>query len=53
MSKDEKKADEREKTAGAQELSDEELEQVSGGGAFSGVPRVKTHDYTQEVKDRA
>lgn len=35
-----------------QELSDDELEQVSGGGAFDNVPRVKEHDYTDDVKSR-
>ena len=37
---------------GAQELSNEEMEQVSGGGAFDNVPRVKEHDYTDDIKNR-
>lgn len=36
-----------------QELDDKELNQVSGGGAFDNVPRVKEHDYTDDVKSRA
>lgn len=35
-----------------QELSDEEMDLVSGGGVFDSVPRVKEHDYTEDVKKR-
>ena len=56
MNKEEKKIKDMEKEAaenrGAQELSDEEMDQVSGGGAFDSVPRVKEHDYTEDVKKR-
>lgn len=34
------------------ELSEEELEQVTGGGAFDNVPRVKEHDYNDDIRGR-
>lgn len=56
MNKEEKKLKDMEKEAaenqGAQELSDEEMDHVSGGGAFDSVPCVKEHDYTEDVKKR-
>ena len=51
--KDEKKSkDAVEETEGIQELSPDELTQVSGGGGFEGVPRVKLHDYDDSVRER-
>lgn len=56
MSKEEKKINDPKKEVtenqGAQELSEEEMNQVSGGGAFDNVPRVKEHDYTEDIKKR-
>lgn len=56
MSKEKKRINDLKKevpeTQGAQELSDEEMDQVSGGGVFDSVPRVKEHDYTEDVKKR-
>ncbi len=56
MKKEEKKINdvkqEMPENQGAQELSNEEMEQVSGGGAFDNVPRVKEHDYTDDIKNR-
>ena len=49
--KDEKKLQQEEKVV--RTLEDDELEQVVGGGAFDNVPRVKEHDYTEDIKPRA
>lgn len=52
--KDEKKTKEAvEEAEGIQELSLDEQEQVSGGGGFEDVPRVKLHDYDDGVRGRA
>lgn len=37
---------------GIRELSADDLESVSGGGAFDGVPRVKEYDYTDDIRNR-
>ncbi|NLX71111.1 MAG: ComC/BlpC family leader-containing pheromone/bacteriocin [Clostridiales bacterium] len=42
----------KEKEQVTQELKEDELEQVTGGGTFSDVPRIKEHDYTDDVKSR-
>lgn len=36
----------------ATELSDANLEKVTGGGAFDNVPRVKDHDYDEDIRGR-
>lgn len=34
------------------ELSEEEMNQVSGGGAFDSVPRVDEYNYTDDIRER-
>lgn len=36
----------------ATELSDADLEKMTGGGPFDDVPRVKGHDYDEDIRGR-
>ena len=50
---DEKKTNDTvEEAEGIQTLNLDELDQISGGGGFGGVPRVKIHDYDDSVRKR-
>ncbi len=50
--KDDKKKLPKEPEAPVEELTDEELKKVDGGGAFDNVPRVPEHDYTDDIRNR-
>lgn len=48
------KAEKKEKPENeAVELDDAALEKAAGGGVFDEIPRVDTHDYDEDVKNKA